>query len=209
MSTSKKVTILVTILVGSLRQKSFNLRIAREIVKVAPPAMSFEWVALGDLPLYNEDLETAAPPIAWTRMRVQVRNSDAALFVTPEYNRSIPAALNNAVDVGSRPYGSAVWDKMPAGVFSVSVGAIGGFGAASHLRQSLVSVGMRAMAQPEVYIGSANSLFDADGNLANEATRQVLARIRKCIRRLDRCCQTLNASFAKTITGKAADDSPH
>jgi chromate reductase, NAD(P)H dehydrogenase (quinone) len=169
-STSKRVTILV----GSLRQKSFNLRIAREIVKVAPPEMSFEWVALGDLPLYNEDLETAGPPIAWTRMREQVRNSDAVLFVTPEYNRSIPAALKNAVDVGSRPYGSAVWEKMPAGVVSVSLGTIGGFGAASHLRQSLLSVGMRAMAQPEVYIGSVGSLFNADGNLANEATVKFL-----------------------------------
>jgi chromate reductase, NAD(P)H dehydrogenase (quinone) len=125
------------------------------------------------LPFYNQDLEDT-PPLAWTAFRDRVRVADAVLFVTPEYNRSVPAVLKNAIDVGSRPYGSSVWSGKPAAVISVSPGAIGGFGANHHLRQSLVFVDMPAMQQPEAYIGNAGALFDDEGHVTNDDRRKLL-----------------------------------
>jgi chromate reductase len=130
-------------------------------------------VEIGELALYDEDAE-ANPPPSWLAFREAVRHADGVLFVTPEYNRSVPGVLKNAVDVGSRPYGKSVWSGKPAAIVSVSPGAIGGFGANHHLRQSLVFLDMPTLQQPEAYIGGAASLFDTTGAVANEATRKFL-----------------------------------
>jgi len=114
------------------------------------------------------------PPAAWTAFRRRVRAADAVLFVTPEYNRSVPAPLKNALDVASRPYGQSAWEGKPGAIVSASPGAIGGFGANHHLRQSLVFLNVPAMQQPEAYIGGADKLFDAGGKLADDGTRKFL-----------------------------------
>lgn len=163
----------VAVLVGSLRKDSLNGKLALALADLVPPELALRRVEIGDLPLYNEDDETAAPP-PWARFRDAIRAADAVLFVTPEYNRSVPAALKNALDVGSRPYGKSVWSGKPGAVISVSPGAIGGFGANHHLRQSLVFLDVPAMQQPEAYIGGAGKLFDDQGKLANEQTAQFL-----------------------------------
>src|ERR1700720_4149884 len=114
------------------------------------------------------------PPAEWTAFRDRIKAADAVLFVTPEYNRSVPSALKNAIDVGSRPYGKSAWSGKPGAVVSASPGAIGGFGANHHLRQSLVFLNVPAMAQPEAYIGGADKLFDADGKLVSEGILKFL-----------------------------------
>jgi len=156
---------------GSLRESSFNTSLLRAAVEAAPDAVELElWEGLGDLPLYDEDLEGEAVPAAWTRFRDRVKAADAVLFVTPEYNRSVPGLLKNAVDVGSRPYGHSVWNGKPAAVMSTSMGALGGFGANHHLRQTLVFFDMPVLQQPEAYVGNSHALFDSDGHLADERT---------------------------------------
>ena len=162
----------VVVLVGSLRKQSFNRKIANEIIALAPASLYLEIVEIGQLSFFNQDLE-ATPPADWVEFRARVAKADAALFVTPEYNRSIPAVLKNALDVGSRPYGKSAWDGKPAAVASVSIGAIGGFGANHHLRQSLTFVNMPTLQQPEVYISNASGLFDEGGKL-NDGTRDLL-----------------------------------
>ena len=166
----------VAVLVGSLRKESFSRKTARALETVAPPSLSFEIVEIGDLALYNEDVETAGAPAPWTAFRERVRAADAVLFVTPEYNRSVPGVLKNAIDVGSRPYGHSAFSAKPGGVISVSPGALAGFGANHHLRQSLVFLNVFAMQQPEAYIGGAATLFDAEGKLTNESTRGFLKK---------------------------------
>jgi chromate reductase, NAD(P)H dehydrogenase (quinone) len=163
----------VAVLVGSLRKDSINRKVGNALVELAPAALKLSIVAIGDLPIYNQDLE-GTPPAAWTRFRERIRAADAVLFVTPEHNRSVPAALKNAIDVGSRPYGKSAWSGKPGAVVSASPGAIGGFGANHHLRQSLVFLNVPAMAQPEAYLGGADKLFDAQGKLANDGTRKFL-----------------------------------
>jgi chromate reductase len=170
----------VTVLVGSLRKDSLSRKMARGLVALNAAPLEFEIADIGQLPLYNQDLEEGnldgeTPPAEWAAFRERIRRSDAILFVTPEYNRSVPGVLKNALDVGSRPYGKSAWERLPAGVISVSPGAIGGFGANQHLRQSLVFLNMPAMQQPEAYIGGAANLFDADGKLVNGTTREFLA----------------------------------
>ena len=160
----------VAVLVGSLREGSYNRLAALALAKLAPAGMRLQIVEIRDLPLYDEDLEMSGAPAAWTAFRDQVRPCDGVLFVTPEYNRSVPGGLKNALDVGSRPYGQSVWSRKPAAVMSVSPGAIGGFGANHHLRQSLVFLDMPVLQQPEAYVGGAATLFDAEGNLVNPAT---------------------------------------
>ena len=125
------------------------------------------------MPIYNQDGDDK-PPAEWTAFRERIRAADAVLFVTPEHNRSVPAALKNAIDVGSRPYGKSAWSGKPGAVISASPGGIGGFGANHHLRQSLVFLNVPAMAQPEAYIGGADKLFDANGKLVNDGTRKFL-----------------------------------
>ncbi|KTT15116.1 NAD(P)H-dependent oxidoreductase [Pseudomonas putida] len=163
----------VAVVVGSLRKDSYNRKVARALSELAPSSLALKIVEIGDLPMYNEDLETDAPPAAWTRFREDIKGSDAVLFVTPEYNRTMPGCLKNAIDVGSRPYGQSAWGGKPAAVASVSPGAIGGFGANHSVRQSLVFLDMPCMQMPEAYIGGAASLFDESGKL-NDKTRPFL-----------------------------------
>jgi chromate reductase len=165
----------IAVIVGSLRAGSLNRKIANAVAERAPAGYEFSVVEIGDLPFYNEDLETNAPPAQWTRFREAVKSADAVLFVTPEYNRSVPAALKNAIDVGSRPYGAGALVGKPAAVVSASKGAIGGFGANHHLRQSLVFLGMPTLAH-EAYIGAAHTLFDENGQLANADTAAFLTK---------------------------------
>jgi len=165
----------VGVFVGSLRTDSYNRKIANIITTMALPFLKLEIIEIGQLPLYNQDNEST-PPATWVAFRQRVKATDAVLFVTPEYNRSIPAVLKNALDVGSRPYGQSVWDRKPGAVMSVSLGAIGGFGANHHLRQSLVFLNVPTMQQPEAYIGGAATLFDSSGGLVNLATRDLLQK---------------------------------
>lgn len=160
----------IAIIVGSLRKQSFNRKMAQALVSVAPSSLNCEIVEIGQLPLYNPDDDEGQPRAEWTAFRECMRPLDGVVFVTPEYNRSVPAVLKNAIDVGSRPYGSSIWKGKPAAVMSVSPGAIGGFGANHHLRQSLVFLDMPAMQQPEAYVGGAATLFDEAGKLVNDKT---------------------------------------
>ena len=163
MPTSRKVAVLV----GSLRKASFNRRAAQALANLAPDGLELKIVEIGGLPLYNQDLDED-PPAAYTEFRKQVNATSAVLFVTPEYNRSVPGVLKNAIDVGSRPYGKSVWSKKPAAIMSVSPGAIGAFGANHHLRQSLTFLDMPVLQQPEAYVGQAANLFNEDGSFKNK-----------------------------------------
>jgi chromate reductase, NAD(P)H dehydrogenase (quinone) len=164
----------VCVLVGSLRKASINRMLANALISLAPSSMKLDIVEIGQLPFYNQDLDINPPPAAWTAFRQRVKAADAVLFVTPEYNRSVPAVLKNALDVGSRPYGSSVWDRKPGAVISGSPGAIGAFGANHHLRQSLVFLNVPTMQQPEAYLGHADKLFDEHGNLVSDSTGKFL-----------------------------------
>ncbi|SDG30797.1 NADPH-dependent FMN reductase [Alloyangia pacifica] len=167
----------VAVIVGSLREGSYNRMLARALTEVAPEGLDFDFVAIGDLPLYNPDLDEGTPPEAWSRFRAQVKASDAVLFVTPEYNRGLPAAVKNALDVGSRPYGDSVWDGKPAAVVTGSPGGPGGFGANHQLRQSLVFLNMQPLQQPEAYIGNLMTLISEAGEVTNADTRKFLGTI--------------------------------
>ena len=166
----------VAVVVGSLRKGSYNRMVAHALAEVAPQSLALEIVEIGQLPLYDQDADTASPPPAWTAFRQQVKGAEALLFVTPEYNRSVPGALKNAIDVGSRPYGQSAWDGKPGAVVSVSPGALGAFGANHHLRQSLVFLNVPVLQMPEAYIGGAADLFDANGKLKNDSTREFLKK---------------------------------
>jgi len=168
----------IAVIVGSLRKESFNRKMAKALMKLSPDSLSPEIVEIGGLPLYNQDLDDN-PPAAWTEFRERLKKFDGVLFVTPEYNRSVPGVLKNAIDVGSRPYGKNAWAGKPGAVMSVSPGAIGGFGANHHLRQSLVFLDVPAMPQPEAYIGKAGDLFDERGDLTSEKTREFAGRFMK------------------------------
>ena len=163
----------IAVIVGSLRKESFNLKTAKVLVALAPESLSLEIINIANLPMFNEDLEPN-PPKEWVAFKEQISAMDGLLFLTPEYNRSVPAVLKNAIDVGSRPYGKNSWDGKPAAIVSVSTGNISGFGANHHLRQSLVFVNVHTMAQPEAYIGGAAALFDEKGKLTNDSTRKFL-----------------------------------
>jgi chromate reductase, NAD(P)H dehydrogenase (quinone) len=166
----------VIVLVGSLRRESITRKVANALFGVAPKSLALEIVPIGDLPLYNQDDETATPPAPWTTFRQRVQRADAVIFTTPEYNRSVPGVLKNAIDVGSRPPGKSAWSRKPAAVISVSPGMLAGFGANHHLRQSLVFLDMPTLQAPEMYIGNAAALFDASGTLINDGTREFLAK---------------------------------
>ncbi|NMM26858.1 MAG: NAD(P)H-dependent oxidoreductase [Glaciimonas sp.] len=165
----------IAIIVGSLRKDSLNRKMANALIALAPSSLRLEIVEIGTLPLFNQDSEAEpTPPVSAFKQQVQA--ADAVLFITPEYNRSVPGVLKNAIDVGSRPYGHSVWDGKPGAVISVSPGAIGGFGANHHLRQSLVFLNVPAMAQPEAYIGNASNLFDDKGAIASGDTRDFMQK---------------------------------
>jgi chromate reductase len=163
----------VAVIVGSIRKASINRMVANALVELSPANVKLGIVDIGQLPIYNQDLDDN-PPREWVQFRDRIRPASGVIFVTPEHNRSVPAALKNAIDVGSRPYGQSVWNGKPGAVLSASPGGIGGFGANHHLRQSLVFLNVLAMAQPEIYLGQADKLFDAQGHLANEGTRKFL-----------------------------------
>ncbi len=164
----------VAVVVGSLRKGSFNRMAARALAELAPDSIRLEVVEIRDLSFYDQDLD-AAPPASWVAFRDRIRRADAVLFVTPEYNRSVPGVLKNAIDIASRPYGQSAWAGKPAAVMSLSPGGIGAFGANHHLRQSLVFLDMPTMQQPEAYVGQAASLFDGEGTLKEGSTRDFFA----------------------------------
>ncbi len=173
----------VAVIVGSLRKDSYTRKVAKALVALAPSSLRATFVEIGQLPLYNQDDEER-PSAQWVSFRDAVRPVHAVLFATPEYNRSVPGCLKNALDVGSRPYGQSVWTKKPAAIVSVSPGAIGGFGANHHLRQSLVFLDMLPLQQPEAYIGNAAALFTNEGDFTNETTRQFFQTIMSAFERL-------------------------
>jgi chromate reductase len=164
----------IGVLVGSLRRGSYTRMVAKAAVAQAPAGFACSFVEIGDLPLYNQDLEDGEVPAAWTAFRKKIKAFDAILFATAEYNRSVPAVLKNAIDVGSRPRGENAWQGKPAAIISVSPGNLSGFGANHHLRQSLVFIDMPTMQQPEAYVGGVAKLFDGTGALTNEDTRKFL-----------------------------------
>jgi chromate reductase, NAD(P)H dehydrogenase (quinone) len=166
----------VAVIVGSLRKESLTRKVANALIELAPSSLQMAHVEIGTLPAYDQDLEAGTPPAEWLTFRDRMRGTHAVLFVTPEYNRSVPGFLKNAIDVGSRPYGKSIWSGKPAGIVSVSPGALGAFGANHHLRQSLVFLDMPAMQQPEAYINHADKLFDGDGKLTNDSTRGFLQK---------------------------------
>jgi chromate reductase len=163
----------VAVFVGSLRKESLTRKVAKAVFSLAPPSLEFEIVDIGGVSHYNQDLEST-PPNDWLALRDKVRPADAVLFATPEYNRSVPGVLKNAIDVASRPKETSVFNGKPGAVISVSPGNISGFGANHHLRQMLVFLNVPTMQQPEAYIGGAGKLFDESGNLTNDTTRHFL-----------------------------------
>ncbi|MGX7418723.1 NADPH-dependent FMN reductase [Carnobacterium gallinarum] len=168
----------IGILVGSLRKESFSKKIAETFSKLFPEEYNVTFIHLDGLDMYNQDFDDVGPvPESLTAFREKMKSIDAVLFVTPEYNRSVPAVLKNALDVGSRPYGASVWDKKPAAIVSVSPGAISGFGANHHLRQSLVFLNMPTVQQPEAYLGNVTSMLNEDGTVTNENTLQFFQAI--------------------------------
>ena len=163
----------IAVLVGSLRKDSFSRKLAHGLAKLAPPELKLDIVEISELPFYDQDLETETPPAAWTSFRRSIQAADGVIFITPEYNRGLPAVLKNAIDVGSRPYGASAWNGKPAAVVSSSPGALGGFGANHQLRQSLVFLNMPTL-QHEAYLGGVAEYFDASGELVKESARTFL-----------------------------------
>ncbi len=161
------------IIVGSLRKESFSRKIAENVARLLPDGLQAEYIDI-DLPMYNQDLDDGgAPPGIWTDFRAKIKSCGAFLFVTPEYNRTIPPVIKNALDIGSRPYGKNVWGCKKGAVISVSPGAIGGFGANHALRQAVVFLDIVMLQQPEMYIGGVAKLLDKDGRV-NEGTEVFL-----------------------------------
>lgn len=165
----------VAVIVGSLRKGSYNKMAAKVLQDVAPAHFTFETLDIGGLQLYNQDAEEN-PFEPWAHFREKVTASDAILFVSPEYNRSIPAALKNAIDVGSRPPPKNVWRSKPCALATVSTGATSAMAAAFAIRQTLVAVGLACLPQPEVYLGKAADLFNENGELQKDETREFLRK---------------------------------
>ena len=163
---SKKI---IGVLVGSLRKDSFSKSIARAAADFLPNDFEARFIDISHLPLYDQDLDGNSPE-EWVKFREEVKPLDGFLFVTPEHNRSYPAALKNALDVGSRPYGESVWGGKPGAIISVTPGGLGAFGANHHLRQVLAFLNIPTLQQPEAYISNVHTLLDENGNLKNEET---------------------------------------
>ena len=167
----------IAILVGSLRKDSINKQVARSICALRGDNLECSVVEIGDLPLYNEDLDKN-PPEQWVRLRDQVRAADGVLFVSPEYNRGVPGVLKNAIDVGSRPYGQSVFDQKPAAIVTASPGSVGGFGSNHQIRQAAVFLNMPVMQQPEAYLGHVSGdSFDADGCLKEGPLKEIVIKL--------------------------------
>lgn len=154
----------IALVVGSLRRESFNRRLATALESLAPPEFKLRQLEIGDLPLYNQD-DDANPSAPVLRLKSEIAASQGIIFVTPEYNRSVPGVLKNAIDHASRPYGKSAWAGKPAGVIGVSVGAIGTSTAQQHLRNILAYLDMPTLGQPEAFLQAKEGLFDADGNV--------------------------------------------
>lgn len=167
----------IGVIVGSLRKGSYSGQIAEILKELAPQSLKLENIIIGDLEFYNEDLDDGTPPESWQRFRKEAAGFDGFLFVTPEYNRSYPSVIKNALDIGSRPRNGSVWNGKPVAVVSVSPGGIGGFGANHHLRQALVFLNTPVMGQPEAYLGNVTSFLDENGKLTNKDTEKFLRLI--------------------------------
>lgn len=163
----------IAVIVGSLRKESFNKKLANEMIAMAPESLEMELVEIGQLIHYNEDLDQT-PPAEWVEFRKKIKEADGYLFFTPEYNRSIPGVLKNALDVASRPYGQNNWSGKPGAIVSSSISPLGGEAANHVLRQPMVFLNVYMMQQPEAYIGNTMSLFGEDGKLQNEDTKAFL-----------------------------------
>lgn len=160
----------VGVIVGSIRRDSINRRLAKALMELAPPSLALEFIEINQLPLYNPDLDDQ-PPQEWQAFKSALGAVDAVLFVTPEYNRTIPAALKNAIDIGSRPYGKSAWNGKPGAVVSASPSAVGGFGSNHNVRQAMVFLNVPLMQQPEMYIGQADKLVDDAGKITKPETK--------------------------------------
>jgi chromate reductase, NAD(P)H dehydrogenase (quinone) len=164
----------IAIIVGSLREGSINRKVARSICGLRNDNLDCSMIEIGDLPLYNQDLDVN-PPEQWVRLRKRIAEADGVLFVSPEYNRGIPGVLKNAIDVGSRPYGQSVFDKKPAAIVTASPGGIGGFGANHQIRQAAVFLNMPIMQQPEAYLGHvSDDSFDEKGCLKEGPLKEII-----------------------------------
>lgn len=164
----------IAVIVGSLRKDSWNRKVARSLVLMAPSSLEMEILEIGQLTMYNQD-DDGAPPATYVEFREKLKQYHGVLFCTPEYNRSMPAVLKNALDVGSRPYGQSAWDGKPCAVISATPGGTGAFGANHHLRQCLVFLNMPAMQQPEAYLSKIDAAFEGD-KLTNDSTRAFLQK---------------------------------
>jgi chromate reductase len=162
----------IAVVVGSLRKDSFNRKLANAVIQLAPPEFSFSQVEIGNLPLYNED-DDANPTDSVKRLKLDIVAAQGILFITPEYNRSIPGLLKNALDQASRPYGQSAWSGKPAGILGVSVGSTGTALAQQHLRNILAFLDVPTLGQPEAFIQMKDGLFDEEGNIG-PASRQFL-----------------------------------
>ena len=171
----------IAIVVGSLRKDSFNRRVAQSLCAFAGDRLDCDIVEIGDLPLYNQDYDALPEqPAAYTRFRDEIRAADGVLFVSPEYNRGIPGVLKNAIDVGSRPYGSSVWAAKPAAIVTASPGSIGGFGANHQIRQSCTFLNMPTMQHPEAYLGHViDDSFGPDGCLKEGPLKELVVGLAK------------------------------
>jgi chromate reductase len=163
----------IAVVVGSLRRESFNKQLAAALAKLGPSDFAFETQRIDDLPLYNQD-DDATPAAAVTRLKDAIRAASGVIFVTPEYNRSIPGVLKNAIDHASRPYGQSAWTGKPAGIVGISIGQIGTACAQQHLRSMLGYLDMPTLGQPEVFLTAKEGFFDGSGALANDGTRKFL-----------------------------------
>lgn len=161
------------VIVGSLRRESFSRKIALELARLAPDHLKLEIVEIGELGLYNQDFD-ASPPAEWVAFRDKIRAADGVLFVTPEYNRSIPGVLKNAIDIGSRPYGQSAWSKKPGAIVSATPGGLGAFGSNHHLRQSAVFLDIPMMQQPEAYLSGVGGWFGEDGRVTDAKGEKLL-----------------------------------
>ncbi|RWB84637.1 MULTISPECIES: NAD(P)H-dependent oxidoreductase [unclassified Mesorhizobium] len=194
-STAETPVLQLAILVGSLRAQSYSRKIAKALAARAPDSLNCRFIEIGELPLYNEDLEGETTPATWLSFRAAIRDCDAVLFVTPEYNRSIPGCLKNALDVGSRPHGESVFKGLPAGVVSVSPGKIGAFGSNQALRQTFVFLDMPVMQQPEAYIGNVAELLDDKGAVKNGETAAFLEKFMGALENWIRAVRPGGSSF--------------
>src|SRR5690606_22902288 len=167
----------IGIVVGSLRKGSFSKKIANFLIENAPEGYALERVEIGDLALYNQDYDEGESPVSYGPFREKIKSLNGVIFITPEYNRSVPGVLKNAIDVGSRPYGQNAWGGKPTLVISSSISNLSGFGANHHLRQSLVFLDMPTLQQPEVYLANVQKLFDDNGRLTNEDTANFLRQV--------------------------------